>query len=152
MLELATISLSIFSYVTEENDRIVQALYNVLSPGMHAEKLTKIGTTSQFGDPFTIYSYESDDEEKITAILNHLGDQLDSRSRTYLTENLENKIDFDERSVYLRLDKYKAYQQQLVITEGGDIIKVEIGYNAYTQDENSYDGIAALFRSFHLIE
>jgi len=151
MLELGRISVTIFSYVTEENDRVVQALRNTLPHELRTESLIKIPSNSQFGDPLVIYSFETDETTEIDAIATYLGNSLTEKSKAYLSRHLSRKLDLENRSVYFRLDKYKAYQDELFITEGSDVIQVEIAYNAYTQAQNTEENVREFLLHYKLI-
>ncbi|MHA2501433.1 MAG: RNA-binding domain-containing protein [Candidatus Kariarchaeaceae archaeon] len=152
MLDLGSLSFTVFSYVTEENDRVVKALYNCLPSDYHNEKLVKIASTSQFGDPFIVYNYETDDKAMIAAILRHIGSKLSDESKRYLTDNLENKTDEETRTVYVRLNKYQAFNEDLVVTEGNDIIKMEISYFAYTKSDNNPAEVSKLLAEYGMTE
>ena len=77
---------------------------------------------------------------------------MDERSKLYLSDKFDQKVDLDERTLYLRLDKYKSYDGNLVIAEGGDIIKLELSYNAYTKKSNTIDNIRKFLNEYLQLE
>lgn len=152
MLDLVNISFSTISYVTEENSRVVEALLHCLPIKYRGNKINKIASQSQFGDPIIIYSYDTEDGEEITEILEYIASSLAEKNRNYLERNFNHKVDLEERGLYLRFNKFKAYEGILEITEGGDVIRVVVSYAAYTQAQNSMDHIRTTFSNYGLIK
>jgi RNA binding exosome subunit len=151
MLDIVNISLTTISYVTEENSRVVDALLQCLPEKYRGQKINRLASQSQFGDPIIFYSYETDDEDEIVDILKYLSAAMPEKNQEYLERNFDRKVDLDERALYLRFDKFKAYMGHLEVTEGGDVIRVVVSYAAYTQAQNTLANIRETFASFGMI-
>jgi RNA binding exosome subunit len=151
MLDIVNISFTTISYVTEENSRVVDALLQCLPEKYRGHKINRLASQSQFGDPIVIYSYDTDDEEEIKNILSYLSAAIPDKNREYLERNFDRKVDLEERSLYLRFNKFKAYMNSIEVTEGGDVIRVVVSYAAYTHDQNTIENVRKTFASYGLV-
>ena len=50
------------------------------------------------------------------------------------------------KKIYFRLNKFDLYNNEIIIDEGNDVLKIEISYNTYNKNENNYDKIENLFK------
>ena len=151
MLEFSGIKLTVFSYVTEVNERVIQALQNCI-PSSIDYKVQKLNTQSQFGDPLIIYSVELLKRDDIDKFLKFLGIALNGDNKMYFARYLQKKVDFDERVIYLRFNKFNAYNNKIAITEGSDIIRVELRYNAYVKKENTLNNLIESLNHYKILE
>ena len=146
MLKITNISLTVFGYMTEEVDRIEQIIKNILPFEIRNDNFTHIKSFSQFGDKFSIMNYETENYEEIYQIMKDIGKNMSKTEKLKVKGKLKKLIDLDEKKIYFRLNKFDLYNNEIIIDEGNDVLKIEISYNTYNKNENNYDKIENLFK------
>jgi len=143
MVQFKKISLSCIAYITEEEKLVKQALLNCLPEDLRKTKINKKRFQSQFGDKLVLFTLELQNKQAIQ-VISYIASLWDIKDKQYFSRKLDARIDLEEKTVYLRLDKFKALEENLEITDGSDVIKVEIKYNAYTKDQNTIETVTEL--------
>ncbi|MHA2253653.1 MAG: RNA-binding domain-containing protein [Candidatus Kariarchaeaceae archaeon] len=143
MVQFKKISLSGIAYITEEEERVHQALLNCLPEDLRVTKIKKQRLQSQFGDKLVLLTSELHNKEA-KQVIEYIVSMWDIKEKQYFGRKLDTRIDLEEKAIYLRLDKFKALEEKLEITDGSDVIKVEIKYNAYTKDQNTIETVTEL--------
>ncbi len=146
MLKITNISLTVFSYMTEEVDRIKQIIKNILPFEIKNDNFTHIKSFSQFGDKFSIMNYETENYEEVNQIMRDIGKNMSKTEKLKVKGKLKKLIDLDEKKIYFRLNKFDLYNNEIIFDEGNDVLKIEISYNTYNKNENNYDKIENLFK------
>ena len=146
MLKITNISLTVFGYMTEEVDRIEQIIKNILPFEIGNDNFTHIKSFSQFGDKFSIMNYETENYKEVNQIMKDIGKNMSKTEKLKVKGKLKKLIDLDEKKIYFRLNKFDLYNNEIIIDEGNDVLKIEISYNTYNKNENNYDKIENLFK------
>ncbi len=124
-----------FVYATEDHDRVMQALDSI-SEGDTAVDYAR----GAYGDRIEIMERTVKKERAIKALFSRLSKQ-DLRR---MSEEAEERT--DERSVFhFRLDKQRAYEGEIVLGSGGDVVDIELKIASYPA---SRDSAVALIKEY----
>ncbi|MDH5402592.1 MAG: hypothetical protein OEZ01_07685 [Candidatus Heimdallarchaeota archaeon] len=151
MVEIIRITFTVINYVTEDEELVIQGLRSCVPQDLTID-ITRQLLYSQFNDKMVLLTLTLSKVNEIQEGLNWLSTNLDDKSKSYLFRYLEKKLDLDERVIHIRLDKFKAVDKIIRITEGSDVIKVVISYSAYTQEENTLENVTTLLLKHNLIQ
>ncbi len=139
MPDIIKITITCFSYVTEELDRVKSLIINIMPDELKDTSSIQIQhLQSQFRDKLKILTVELTKKNDINLFINNLSEKLDKRQKQWLGNNLTRKIDYDSHTVHLRLHKFKAFYNELEFAEGSDVIKVKIKYRVNPGEKKNY--------------
>lgn len=147
MLDLAFLKLSSICYVTEELDRVREAMYNSLPKQYRKIKMTAQKMTSQFNDKITFYSLELKGKDAGIGLA-YISSLLSDDDKNTLNMNLPDRIDLAGHAVHFRLDKFRAFEKTIQLGNGSDVIKIEIKYFCYTKDQNTMENVITTLRQY----
>ncbi len=150
MLQIKRIIITCIAYITEEIELVQQALINCIPEDLRDEKFQKKILHSQFGDKLILLKFELDNRKAKQTVI-HLANSLDNSSKSYLKRRLESRMDLENKSFFFRVDKFKAVTDEIEIAEGSDVIKIELKYGAYTQDQNSVENLTKTLHELGII-
>ncbi|MDI9644220.1 MAG: RNA-binding domain-containing protein [Candidatus Verstraetearchaeota archaeon] len=122
---ISKVSISLICHATEDPKKVEWALLNSIPEGLRG--VVKINATLAKGHHGNEIRLISLDEESPAAgeIVNHIMNLLPVGDRIRIRDELDRF--YDSRStVFLRLDKQKAFGGQLRLSEGDDIMRVKI--------------------------
>lgn len=131
---MESVQITAICHATEDPDKIVKAIAQVLSPAslrMQSEKRTVKG---HFGNPITAFSSIARSKE-IGALLDELYTKLRPRDQTRLLEELGSRIDEDGR-LHLRFDKQDCFRG-IVRLKDEDPVKVTVSLKGPNVDQRS---------------
>lgn len=151
MTELSKISFSTISYITEDLNKVFTSLKHCIPENLRDVKFNTQKIQSQFGDQITIVSCEFKGENAKNIIL-YLANLFDSKDKKFIGSKLEQKIDFDERLLHLRINKFLPLTDIIKLSEGSDVIKVEIKYQVFTSQQNNLENIRSALMDIGIIE
>jgi RNA binding exosome subunit len=102
----------VFVHATEEEDKVLAALWNVLPSNLQGNvPLKKTNLMGHHGNPITLFEVKVKDKNHIKAFLEHLASRLSSLDKEVLGREIDRHI--DGSSLYLRLDKQSAYLNEV---------------------------------------
>ncbi|MCE7737478.1 MAG: hypothetical protein GPJ54_21490 [Candidatus Heimdallarchaeota archaeon] len=140
MIELSKISFSTISYITEDLNLVFETLKHCFPEKLRDVKFVTQKIQSQFGDKLTIIKTEFTGKDA-TNTIQYLASLLDPKDKTFIGSKLSQKIDMDSRLLHLRLDKFHPLSDKIKLSEGSDVIKVEIKYQVFTSKQNNLENI-----------
>ncbi|HLE46706.1 MAG TPA: RNA-binding domain-containing protein [Candidatus Thermoplasmatota archaeon] len=118
----------VFVYGTEDEERVVRALLDVLGRANDSEargKLTRSKIKGHFGTEILLYEGVAKSPKELRRVFDRL------RAAPGLVETLraqfEARLD-DDRVLHFRLGKQEAVEGTLVLGTGGDAIQVHVKY------------------------
>lgn len=151
MIELSKITFSTISYITEDLNLVFEALKHCFPENLRNTKFTTQKIQSQFGDKLTIINNEFTGKEAKNTII-YLASLLDQKDKKFIGTMLSQKIDMDRRLLHLRLDKFLPLSDKIKLSEGSDVIKVEIKYQVFTSQQNNLENIRNSLLDVGIIE
>ena len=107
------VEVTVFSYATEDESKVKQAVKNVLSidnPSFETNQLT-----GHYSDPMIIISTKVKKKEA-SGILIKIFKRLNSLDRKKLLDELDSHLD-QSGKLYMRLDKQKAYHGRMILQD-----------------------------------
>jgi len=122
---IRSVELSVFSHATEEEDRVKRAVLNLLPEGIWAPLEDK-KLSGYYGDPITMITLKIQRRKPSTETFRNIFRRLSALDRRALINGAEDRVDH-AGSLYIRLDKQRAYQGRAVLNEA-DPIKVKVGF------------------------
>ena len=151
MTELSKISFSTISYITEDLNMVFKSLKQCLPEELRDIKFKTQKIQSQFGDQLTIVSGEFKGDSAKKTIL-YLASLLDSKDKKFIGSMLTLKVDLDQRLIHLRINKFLPLSDTIKLSEGSDVIKVEIKYQVFTSQQNNLENIRNSLLDVGIIE
>ena len=105
----------IFSYATEDLEKVKTAFFNILSEDLREKINLQISKTEgYFNDPIHIISAKLTRRENVESLLNYLAKKLPKRTKVALSKKIKQMID-ERGNLYLRFSKEDAYEGKLVL-------------------------------------
>ncbi|MCS7096152.1 MAG: hypothetical protein N3F10_05090 [Candidatus Bathyarchaeota archaeon] len=105
---VAYIEIRAFAHATEEEDKVLAAMRNILPQRLSEEvSIKKSSLTGHHGNPITCLEAKIKDRNMVKAVLENLASKLRIMDKELLGGMIEQHI--DGGTLYLRLDKQSAY-------------------------------------------
>ena len=122
IMDVANLSFRAFSLATEDPDRVERALRFVSG----AEEIKRSTSSGYHGNPIIIMEAKITDSKGIKAVFRSLGRQELER----FLDTLDRRLDEDS-FFFFRLDKQKAFLEELSIFNGDDCIHARAKVESY---------------------
>lgn len=136
MYKLSRISIAVLSYQTEISEKVSDILRKFIPEDMDVNvKVTKM--RGQYRDRIRMHQIEVTSKHLTKLLLKHFLVIIGSENVRSITNSLDKYYNPDSKSIYLRLDKFKAADSIYEISSGSDVIKVEIKFDIYKSMEIS---------------
>lgn len=119
----------VFCYVTEDENKVVTALKNILPDEIKELPLEKVKSEGYYHDPIILIRLEIKRKKLIEAFLRFISEKINQSTKRYIARNIEKLID-DKGNLYLRISKQDAYRGRLKIGSR-DIIWIKVHFRAY---------------------
>lgn len=131
--EIAYIDVSFFAHATEDLDKTVKAVQNLM-PKEYVEKVifkrTKL--KGEYGNPITFFKTRIDANEISKALLSYISSNLSTIDKDYLSQNLTKHL--NKGNLYLRLDKQEASKGKVKLCSS-DPIRLRIHFRTGKVEE-----------------
>ncbi len=144
---ISKIKLSVMSYVTEDVEIVKKSMLYCLPEELRDIKIKRQNLQSQFRDKLIILSVDIHKKQELKLALPYLSENIINKE--YF--DFEDNLDMLEKSLHLRIDKFKTLDEIIELTTGSDVIKCEISYTTYSKGENEFDQISKIYRDAGLI-
>lgn len=117
------VEISVFAHATEDEEKVKQAVKRLarFEPEFEFQRLS-----GHYEDPINLLTAKTVKKKEATNFLVNILDKFSSLDKSTLVQNLPNHID-QQGSLYIRLDKQKAYHGRAVIAEN-DPIRVKFKF------------------------
>ena len=120
---VATVKASVFSHATEDETKVEKALKNaILSEG---GKMSSRRLSGYYKDPIKIMTVKVTRSRDASQVLKATIQALSSLDRLRVLDEIEDRTD-DAGNLYIRLDKQKASDGELVLWDGGEAIDIQL--------------------------
>jgi RNA binding exosome subunit len=110
------VEVSAFSHATEDEDKVENAMKNLLPEENRDLWLTRKTLKGYHGDPITIVTGKIRTNKGATGVLRRVVQELSSLDRQRLLDELEERLD-EGGNLYIRLDKQNAYLEKVRLLE-----------------------------------
>lgn len=124
--EIASVEISAFAYATEDEEKVERAIRNIIPEGA-IFKIERKRMRGHYNDPITLITVKITKKKRATEMLQAVIKSLSTLDRYRLMEEIEERVD-DAGSLFLRLDKQRAYGGVEVINEV-DSVRVKFRFN-----------------------
>ncbi|MCX6649284.1 MAG: exosome subunit [Candidatus Bathyarchaeota archaeon] len=114
---------SVFAHATEDEEKVKQAVKRLAKyePLFESQRLT-----GHYEDPITLLTSKTVKKKEATDFLANIINKLSSLDKETLLQELPNRVD-PQGSLYIRLDKQKAFHGRAVLAEN-DPIRVKFKF------------------------
>ncbi|UCC58037.1 MAG: hypothetical protein JSW14_06680 [Candidatus Bathyarchaeum sp.] len=125
-LPIAYVDIRFFAHATEDLEKVVEAVQNVL-PSDNIEEMTfnRSNLQGHYGNPITLFEAKIKDKETIRALVENLSSNLSSLDKEELGREIGRC--FEKGSLYLRLDKQAALHSKIRLVTS-DPIRIRIRF------------------------
>jgi len=121
-------SFQVFSYVTEDIEKVKLALFNILPKELHEKiKLNISKTEGYFKDPIHIISTKLRGKE-VDSFLRYVAERLPKRTKIVMNKTIAEQID-EHGNLYLRFSKDDVFDNKIAFGDR-DVIWCKIHFSA----------------------
>ena len=125
-LPIAYVDIRFFAHATEDLEKVVEAVQNVLpSDSMEEITFNRSNLEGHYGNPITLFEARIKDKEIIRALVENLSSNLSSLDKEELGREINRYV--ENGSLYLRLDKQAALQDKIQLVTS-DPIRIRIRF------------------------
>jgi RNA binding exosome subunit len=132
--QIAYIELRASAHATEDQQKVQNAIQNLISPLETPQLLIfqKTTCTGHYGNPITLFTAKLDDKELLSAVMERIGANLSSLDKEELDRNLN--LHLEKTNLYLRFDKQSAFQGVVKFSHV-DPIRLRIHFRSQTPQQ-----------------
>lgn len=125
-LPIAYVDIRFFAHATEDLEKVVEAVHNVL-PSDHVEdvEFKRSKVEGHYGNPITLFEAKIKDKETVRTLVENLSSRLSSLDKEELGREINRYV--EKGSLYLRLDKQAALQGKIKFVTA-DPIRIRIRF------------------------
>jgi RNA binding exosome subunit len=125
-LPVAYINIRFFAYATEDLEKVVNAVQNILpNDSIEGIAFSRTNLEGHYGNPITLFEAKIKDKETIRVLMENLSSNLSTLNKEELSRQTERYI--GEGSLYLRLDKQAAIQGKIRLVTS-DPIRIRVRF------------------------
>jgi len=132
-LPVADIEIRAFAHATEDLNKVLEAIQQIL-PKEHLDEITfkKRKLKGHYGNPIQLIETKIKKKEILSKILEKITKELNEIDKEILSRELDRHI--DKGSLYLRLDKQAALQNEIRM-KSADPIHIRIRFRKERREE-----------------
>jgi len=132
-IPIGYIDIRVFAHATEEVDKVLNAVHNILSPELiDIIAFKKTNLTGHHGNPIILFETRIKEKNAAQTVFEKLSLGLSTLDKELL--NSEIKQHLDKGNLYVRLDKQSAYLNELKLSSA-DSIHFRIHFQKSNPDE-----------------
>ena len=119
-IPIGYIDIRVFAHATEEVDKVLNAVHNILSPELiDIIAFKKTNLTGHHGNPIILFETRIKEKNAAQTVFEKLSLGLSTLDKELL--NSEIKQHLDKGNLYVRLDKQSAYLNELKLSSADSI-------------------------------
>ena len=117
---VAYIDLRVFSHSTEDEHKVLRAVYNIL-PAEFSDlvRFKRKSLKGHYGNPITLLETRIKRKDTVKAVIEKLASGLDSRGKKFLRNEIRQHL--DKGNLYVRFDKQSAFQNEIKLSSDDPI-------------------------------
>ena len=125
-LPIAYVDIRFCAHATEDQDKVLKAVYNVLANEDPEEiEFTKSNVEGHYGNPITFFETRIKTKKPIKALIDNISSNLSSLDKNELTNTIDKCV--EKGNLYIRLDKQAAFQNKVKLVMS-DPIRIRIRF------------------------
>jgi len=150
MIEAHEVEYTTFCHATENCDKVVTALKNLIPPDMWNEVELRAQTLhGYYKNPIIVYTAKiRGSRVTVENALKHLASRLSESDKAILSVTLELRYDPKMNKLFMRFSKQDAYLGRLMLSDSDDVIKVVVSF----KQGRGLDVLANYLKSLGLIK
>ncbi|WP_054839887.1 RNA-binding protein [Thermococcus sp. JCM 11816] len=128
------VRLTTFIQATEDEDKVLDAIATFIPEEIDEDDVLFdiLETEGYFGNPIKVVNVEIKRSKAVRKFLEYFKELLSEKDKKYLLDHLDEKVDEEGGTFYVRFNKQKAYLGEAEVDEGGpDVIQVRIKVKAF---------------------
>ena len=143
-IPIGYIDIRVFAHATEDVDKVLSAVRNILSPELiDIVAFKKTNLTGHHGNPIVLFETRIKEENATQAVFEKLSLGLGILDKELLASEIDQHL--DKGNLYVRLDKQSAYLNELKLCSV-DPIHFRIHFKKHSQEE-----VVGICRKFGLL-
>ncbi len=143
-IPIGYIDIRVFAHATEEGDKVLNAVRNILPPELiDIVAFKKTNLTGHHGNPIILFETRIKEENATQVVFEKLSLGLSILDKELLASEIDQHL--DKGNLYVRLDKQSAYLNELKLCSV-DPIHFRIHFKKHSQEE-----VIGICRKFGLL-
>jgi len=143
-IPIGYIDIRVFAHATEDVDKVLSAVRNILSPELiDIDAFKKTNLTGHHGNPIVLFETRINEESATQAVFEKLSLGLGILDKELLASEIDQHL--DKGNLYVRLDKQSAYLNELKLCSV-DPIHFRIHFKKHGREE-----VIGICRKFGLL-
>ena len=134
---ISRITITFTIHATEDMNNNLLALYSLIpEKSLEESEYIEDQLEGGYGNRISFIQYSTRHKKNINLIMKNISKKLPLEEKKNLFLDFENRFEQEKRTLYIRFDKEKAFQNRFVITNSSNAIKVIIKLNSYSKDSD----------------
>ncbi len=127
MIRVNEILLTTYCHATEDCEKVVKALKNLLPPSLRNQyRLIRKNFHGYYGNPITVYELKINN--RLEEIIEYFSNNLDDTEKAILSATLDLRYDQKGNKVFIRVSKQEAFHNKIILYDSDDVIKITISF------------------------
>lgn len=142
--QIRYIEIRVFAHATEDHEKVLNALRNLLPPEIIDNVIfKKTNLSGHHGNPITLFEAQIKEKDAVKAVFEKISASLSMLDKELLSSKLDQHV--DKGTLYIRLDKQSAYSNEFKLAQA-DPIHFRIHFKKHNPEE-----IMEICRKFGLL-
>ena len=133
LTEIAWVEYEGSVHATEDFEKVSTAFRNLLPPTLNDVTLQQTELRGYHGNPVIFLNLRIENRDQIFKLMTHLSTIFNHAEKQKLAREVTQRIDPDN-IFYLRVDKQKAYQGELIPAQGDNTILIKVKFRQYVKN------------------
>ncbi len=147
MLRLNKIEITAYSHATEDEDKVLTALFNLIPKEIRDNiKLFKQRVKGHYGNDITILRATIPSKIAVS-VLKYIAENMNDVEKSVLRASLRLRYDERNNKLYLRFDKQSLYSGKIVVSDSNDIVHLVVSFSG----RGGFKEVQELLRNIGLI-
>jgi len=140
------LSLTSFSYITESENKVREAMLNLLPENLREETtFDRRVMHGQYNDRILKLELRFTKKKIISQIVDYFQSKISSSDKKGLSYDFKGQWEEENRIWHLRINKQQAYLEEIKLDSGGDIIKWTLKFIIYDTGEKDTEAVTRGF-------
>lgn len=132
MKEIKAIVIEAFIQATEDREKVLEAIHNLIPPEIREENFILKKVRGVFHNPIIVVKAKY--SENVKEIIKFIAQNLNISDKKYLFQSLSRRM--DNGNLYFRVGKQALFQKNMEIKDTKDTIKVRVSFsNRFSKPE-----------------